>query len=77
MILRHLCDGGYLDSVDRLQQESGISLEAWDAADNMDLVTIVQEFETYYEFKFKKQPKLTRKVLVLFLFLFTYFLFLR
>eukprot|EP00162_Nutomonas_longa_P007730 comp17990_c0_seq2/m.31348 comp17990_c0_seq2/g.31348 ORF comp17990_c0_seq2/g.31348 comp17990_c0_seq2/m.31348 type:complete len:596 (+) comp17990_c0_seq2:81-1868(+) len=62
LVLRHLADNGYIDACDRLQSESGVSLEAWDAADNMDLLTIIQEFEAFYEIKFGKRPKLARKI---------------
>ena len=33
-----------------------------DAADNMDLYVIVNEFETYYQMKFDKPPKLVKKL---------------
>ncbi len=52
----------YLDSLDRLQAESGLSLEKYDAADNVDLGLILTEYEAYYELKFGKKPKLSRKV---------------
>ncbi|TPX60988.1 hypothetical protein SpCBS45565_g07368 [Spizellomyces sp. 'palustris'] len=41
--------------------ESNVSLRKIRAADNMDLMTILQEFESYYSIKFGKAPKLTRK----------------
>eukprot|EP00164_Ancoracysta_twista_P006181 GFYU01008562.1.p1 GENE.GFYU01008562.1~~GFYU01008562.1.p1 ORF type:complete len:534 (-),score=142.55 GFYU01008562.1:660-2261(-) len=61
LVLRHLFDYGYLESVERLEGESGVSLSKADAADNVDLISIVQEYEEYYEFKFGKKPKLVRK----------------
>ena len=33
-----------------------------DAADNIDLYFIVTEFEQYYELKYNRPPKLTRKL---------------
>lgn len=33
-----------------------------DAADNMNLLVVLQEFEEYYEMKFGCKPKLVRKV---------------
>jgi katanin p60 ATPase-containing subunit A1 len=62
LILRHLTDGGYVESARRLEAESGLSLSTWDAADNVDLATALLEYEAYYEFKFGKRPRLSRKV---------------
>ena len=61
LILRHLCDNGYLNSIDALQAESGVSLKQMDAADNISLVGVLQEFEEFYEVKFGRRPKLIRK----------------
>lgn len=56
-----------------MEQESGINLQKYEIADNMDLETIVmvslncneltvnEEFESYYELKFGKSPKYFRK----------------
>jgi katanin p60 ATPase-containing subunit A1 len=62
LILNHLASHGYLASLERLENESHVSLSNVDAADNIDLMTILQEFETYYQFKYGKMPKLTRKL---------------
>ena len=61
LILRHLCDNGYLNSIDAVQAESGVSLKHMDVADNMTLIGILQEFEEFYEMKFGRKPKLLRK----------------
>ncbi|KAI9012904.1 P-loop containing nucleoside triphosphate hydrolase protein [Gaertneriomyces semiglobifer] len=61
LILDHLCANGYTQSVERLQEESGVQLDTWAAADNVDLLSIVQEYEGYYAIKFGRPPKLTRK----------------
>jgi hypothetical protein len=44
-----------------LQKESGLSLSQFVAADNMDLLTVLHEFEQYYSIKFGKSPKLFRR----------------
>ncbi|OAJ43773.1 hypothetical protein BDEG_27093 [Batrachochytrium dendrobatidis JEL423] len=61
LILHHLQAHGYLSSVEKLQSETNLSLRKVTAADNMDLINIVQEFESYYQFKFGKPAKLVRK----------------
>ncbi|KAJ1548200.1 Katanin p60 ATPase-containing subunit A-like 2 [Cladochytrium tenue] len=62
LILHHLRACGYVDSAARLQTESNVSLSRFTAADNMDLLTILQEFEVYYGIKYGKPPKLSRKL---------------
>merc|ERR550537_434504 len=59
---RFLLDYGYVNAVSTLANESNVSLEQMDAADNIDLGSIVQDFEEYYEMKFGRRPRLVRKV---------------
>lgn len=61
LILSHLTDNGYLDSAASLAQESNLSLSRWQVCDNIDLDTVLQEFESYYYIKFQKHPKITKK----------------
>ncbi|KAJ3230422.1 Katanin p60 ATPase-containing subunit A-like 2 [Chytriomyces hyalinus] len=61
LIMHHLQSHGYSDAVARLQTESNLSLKKFTAADNMDLLTILQEYETYFGIKFGKPPKLVKK----------------
>jgi katanin p60 ATPase-containing subunit A1 len=46
----------------KLQAESGISLQKWQAADNIDMKGIFVEYETYFKYKYDRFPKLVRKV---------------
>lgn len=57
----HLQSTGYIRTLEQLQIESGLNLKNITVADNIDLMTILQEFQSYFEIKFGKQPKLTRK----------------
>ena len=61
-MIRHLCDNGYVESAEKLQSESQVSLSQLDAADNIDMLGILQEYEEFYEIRFQRKPKLTRKV---------------
>ncbi|KAG2388766.1 hypothetical protein C9374_000205 [Naegleria lovaniensis] len=61
-MIRYLFDNGYLESAEKMQSETGISLKKFDTADNMDLNTVLIEFEEYYQMKFMKKPKLFRKI---------------
>nr|CAG4712418.1 unnamed protein product [Naegleria fowleri] len=62
LMIRYLFDNGYLESAEKMQSETGISLKKFDAADNMDLNNVFIEFEEYYQMKFMKKPKLFRKI---------------
>lgn len=55
-----LLDQGYLQSLSLLQQESGVTLQAFTPADNIDLIGVVAEFEEYHAFKYQRKPKLFR-----------------
>ena len=59
--MTHLRGNRYHQSVETLQKESGLLLTQFIAADNMDLLTILHEFEQYYSIKFGKSPKLFRR----------------
>jgi katanin p60 ATPase-containing subunit A1 len=62
LILDHLVATGYTETSAALEREGGAPLSRFAAADNVDLATIVREFETFYEMKLGKKPKLVRKV---------------
>jgi len=59
---RFFQDLGYINAVQAIQTDTNVSLDRIDAADNIDLASIVTEFEDYYEMRFGRKPKLTRKV---------------
>ncbi len=61
LMTHHLLDYGYLGAAEKLQAESGLSYQQYVVADNIDLITILQEYETYYNLKFNKKPKFARK----------------
>jgi hypothetical protein len=52
---------GLLESARSLERESGVSLSKTDAADNVDLRGIMQEWEGVYEAKFGRRPKMVRQ----------------
>mmetsp|Transcript_148734 Transcript_148734/g.477653 ORF Transcript_148734/g.477653 Transcript_148734/m.477653 type:complete len:549 (-) Transcript_148734:21-1667(-) len=59
---RFFQDLGYLNAVTAIQNDTNMSLDKIDAADNIDLTTILTEYEDFYEMRFGRKPKLTRKV---------------
>jgi katanin p60 ATPase-containing subunit A1 len=67
LISKYLVSSGYTESSVKLSNESGVSLEKYDVADNMDLPLIVKgnpnvEFEEYYNIKYGRPAKLIRKI---------------
>lgn len=63
LINHHLIENGYVEAAERLQHESGGVLSKFTAADNIDLTLVLSEYETYYEMRFDKKPKLARKLM--------------
>eukprot|EP00408_Alexandrium_pacificum_P033515 CAMPEP_0171272436 /NCGR_PEP_ID=MMETSP0790-20130122/61759_1 /TAXON_ID=2925 /ORGANISM="Alexandrium catenella, Strain OF101" /LENGTH=158 /DNA_ID=CAMNT_0011741375 /DNA_START=45 /DNA_END=518 /DNA_ORIENTATION=- len=59
---RFFQDLGYIDTVQQIQADTKISLDKIDAADNVDLQTILTEYEDFYEMRFGRKPKITRKL---------------
>ncbi len=42
--------------------ETSGTLAGFEVCDNVDLLTIVQEFEAYFTMRFGKAPKITRRI---------------
>ena len=53
----------YMDAARTLDQETSVGLRRFEVCDNVDLETVLMEYESYYYIKFQKHPKLTKKVL--------------
>ena len=62
IVARYLQDNGYIESCQKIQSEAGVSLSKYDAADNIDLLGIMIDYEDAYRIKFGKSVKLVRKV---------------
>lgn len=61
LILHHLTEEGYIDTANTLEQETNLGLRKFEVCDNIDLETILMEYESYYYVKFQRFPKLTKK----------------
>ncbi|CAG5123901.1 unnamed protein product, partial [Candidula unifasciata] len=62
LVLNYLNDEGYIDSARSLAKETSIDLHRYEVCDNIDLETILMEYESYYYVKFAKYPKITKKL---------------
>ncbi|XP_053909514.1 katanin p60 ATPase-containing subunit A-like 2 isoform X5 [Cuculus canorus] len=63
LILHYLMEEGYVDAANALEQETKLNLRGFEVCDNIDLETILMEYESYYFVKFQKYPKITKKFL--------------
>ncbi|XP_077633811.1 katanin p60 ATPase-containing subunit A-like 2 [Crocuta crocuta] len=61
LILHYLTQEGYIDAVNALEQETKLGLQRFEVCDNVDLETILMEYESYYFVKFQKYPKIVKK----------------
>lgn len=51
----------YIDAANALEQETKLGLRRFEVCDNVDLETILMEYESYYFIKFQKYPKIVKK----------------
>lgn len=58
---RFFADLGYTETVRQIATDTNVSLDRFEAADNIDLSTILTEYEDFYEMRFGRKPKLIRK----------------
>ena len=52
----------YLESANSLSKETNLDLTRYEVCDNIDLSTILMEYESYYYVKFNRYPKVTKKL---------------
>lgn len=62
LVNNYLIENGYVESAERLQHETNGLTTKYAVADNIDLTNILIDYENYYEIRFDKKPKLTRKL---------------
>ncbi len=62
MILHWLVEEGYGETARSFEKETNLDLRKFDVCDNIDLETVLQEYESYYYVRFNKYPKITKKL---------------
>lgn len=62
LILSWLTEEGYAETARSFEKETNLDLRKFDVCDNIDLETVLQEYESYYFVRFNKYPKITKKV---------------
>lgn len=61
LILQFLFENGYNEALSKLENEAALELEEYDLADNVDFLTILKDFEEYYQYKYDKKPVFVKK----------------
>ena len=52
----------YAETARSFERETNLDLKKYDVCDNIDLGTVLQEYESYYYVRFNKYPKITKKL---------------
>lgn len=52
----------YAETARSFERETNLDLRKFDVCDNIDLETVLQEYESYYYVRFNRYPKITKKV---------------
>jgi katanin p60 ATPase-containing subunit A1 len=52
----------YAETARSFEKETNLDLRKYDVCDNIDLDTVLQEYESYYYVRFSKYPKVIKKV---------------
>ncbi|KAL3313703.1 Katanin p60 ATPase-containing subunit A-like 2 [Cichlidogyrus casuarinus] len=67
LVMHYLSEEGrhilirYVESANSLSKETNLDFKKYDVCDNVDLETVLMEYESYYFVKFNKFPKITKK----------------
>ncbi|VDM35802.1 unnamed protein product [Hydatigera taeniaeformis] len=59
--MNFLTEEGYLNTAEAFKTEANIDFSGYSICDNIDLDTILMEFESFYFVKFSKYPRISRK----------------
>lgn len=62
LINQYLIESGYIETAERFQTETNGITNKYTPADNVDLLSILIDYESYYEIRFDKKPKVVRKL---------------
>lgn len=52
----------YIESSNILSKETNLDMSRYDVCDNIDLETVIMEYESYYFVRFQKYPKIIKKL---------------
>ena len=56
------CNCRYIESANSLSKETNIDVNRYEVADNVDLETVLMDYESYYYMKFTRYPKIVKRL---------------
>ncbi|KAF7257547.1 hypothetical protein EG68_05323 [Paragonimus skrjabini miyazakii] len=62
LVMHYLSEEGYTESALSLSKETNLNFRHYEVCDNVDLETVLLEYESYYFVKFHKYPRITKKL---------------
>ncbi|XP_018647126.1 katanin-related [Schistosoma mansoni] len=62
LVMHYLSEEGYVESAMSLSKETNLDFRKYEVCDNVDLETVLLEYESYYYIKFQKYPRITKKL---------------
>ncbi|KAF8560551.1 hypothetical protein P879_08114 [Paragonimus westermani] len=62
LVMHYLSEEGYTESALSLSKETNLNFHHYEVCDNVDLETVLLEYESYYFVKFHKYPRITKKL---------------
>ncbi|THD21752.1 Katanin p60 ATPase-containing subunit A 2 [Fasciola hepatica] len=62
LVMHYLSEEGYVESAQSLSRETNLDFRRYEVCDNVDLETVLLEYESYYFVKFHKYPRITKKM---------------
>ncbi|KAH0793406.1 Katanin p60 ATPase-containing subunit A-like 2 [Histomonas meleagridis] len=60
LCIQHMISLGYIDSAEKISQESGITTDKYELCDNINLLQILTDFESFQELKYGQKPKISK-----------------
>ena len=51
-----------MESANILSKETNLDMAKYDVCDNIDLETVIMEYESYYYVRYQKYPKIIKKL---------------
>uniref|UniRef100_A0A0X3NPP7 AAA+ ATPase domain-containing protein n=2 Tax=Schistocephalus solidus TaxID=70667 RepID=A0A0X3NPP7_SCHSO len=60
--MHYLKSEGFLQAAEALRNETNLDFTSYEICDNIDLDTILMDFESFYFVKFNKYPKISKKI---------------
>ncbi|CAL6030044.1 Katanin_p60 ATPase [Hexamita inflata] len=61
LFLAYMRAEGYHNSVSAIEAETNVTLAKYEPCDNIDIISVIGEYEDYFKFKFNRQVKLVKK----------------